>query len=153
MPKKEVLEMCEKAIRDELGTLEDLPYELANTVANVYYRFFTLGLDAIKRRPHSLPASVKRKNSLAKGMATFMQDSTRSITDVESVADFIKGLREIDKRQQPNLYQYSVDFILDFLKYDIKNVHEKTGLRRMVERKIKKNKVNEIPNLVDLMDI
>jgi len=151
MPKKEILEMCEKAIRDKLGTLDDLPYELANTVANVYYRFFAFGLDAIKREPHSLPTCIRRETSLAKGMATFMQDTTRSITDVESVPAFIKGLREIVKHQQPNLYQYSVDFILDCLKYDIKNAHEKTGLRRMVERKIKKKKVKEIPNLVDLM--
>ncbi len=153
MPKKEVLDMCEEAIRDQLGTLEDLPYELANTVANVYYRFFALGLEAIKRGPHSLPTSVRRETSLAKGAATYIEDTTRSITDVESVPATIKGLREIDKHQQPNLYQYSVDFALDCLKYDIKNVHLKPGLWRMVERKIKKNKVKEIPNLVDLLDI
>jgi hypothetical protein len=48
VPKRQILEMCEKTIRMELGSLDDLPQELANTVENVYYRFFNLSMDVMK---------------------------------------------------------------------------------------------------------
>ena len=37
---KNILKICRKAILYRLGGLDDISYELANTVANVYYRFF-----------------------------------------------------------------------------------------------------------------
>lgn len=37
---KNILKICRKVILYRLGGLDDISYELANTVANVYYRFF-----------------------------------------------------------------------------------------------------------------
>jgi hypothetical protein len=156
MPKKEVLDMCENAIRKDLGSLDDIPRELANTVANVYYRFFNLAVDERKQaanNPNWIPRQVKREPDMSDGLTAFFEDTVRSKCDFESVAGFIKGLRGIDKRSKPNLYQFTVDFILDCLKYDIKDAHKKTGLRRMIERKFSKAKKRDIPNLIDLLDV
>lgn len=156
MPKKEVLEMCENTIGKDLGSLDDIPRELANTVANVYYRFFNLAVDEKKRatnNPNRLPKQVKREPDISNGLKSFFEDTARFTSDVKTVAGFIRGLRGIDKLAKPNLYQFTVDFILDCLKYDIKDAHKKTGLRRMMERKFSKAKKREIPNLIDLLDI
>lgn len=46
-----------------------------------------------------------------------------------------------------------VDLILDVFKYQIIRSVGKTSIRRKIERKLKKKKVFEIPNLIDLLDI
>ena len=157
MPKKEVLEMCEKAIRNDLGSLDDLPYELANTVANVYYQYFNRASETEMRlAPNStgwIPKEMKREPDMRVGLTSFIEDSTRIMADFEAAPKYVEVLRGIDKRRQPNNYQAMVDFILDCLKYDIKDAEKKMGLRRMIERKLRKANVHEIPNLVDLLDI
>ena len=45
------------------------------------------------------------------------------------------------------------DLILDILKYKINRAFDKTPIRRKIERKINQNKINEIPNLVDFMEV
>jgi len=63
----------------------------------------------------------------------------------------IKALRQIDKRTRPELYDYSVEFCLDIFKYKITDAGKKTGIRRMLERKLKR--VNEIDNLLEIMQL
>lgn len=156
MPNQKVLEMCEKAIQKDLGDLDDLPYELANTVANVYYKYFDYAVDIVKRatnNPGWIPKEMKRETDMMEGLTSFIENSTRFKSDFEAVPKCIEGLREINKHEKPNLYQFTVHFILDCFKYDIKDAHKKTELRRMIERKVRKKKVQEIPNLVDLLDV
>ncbi|MDM7987105.1 MAG: hypothetical protein QUS13_07225 [Smithella sp.] len=156
MPKKEVLQMCEIAIRKDLGSLDDIPHELANTVANVYYRYFNQEFDVMKqgsKNPFWIPKQVKRQPDLLTGFTSFVEDTAKFTSDFKVAPKSIQGLREIDKRSQPNAYQFAVDYILDCLKYDIKDAHKKIGLRRMIERKFSKANKREIPNLIDLLDI
>ncbi len=156
MPKKEVLEMCERAIRDDMGALDDLPYELANTVANVYYRYYNHTFDVMSRatnNPGWIPKEMQREVDMAAGLTSFIDDSAKIMSDYEAAQKSVELIREIDKHREPDLYQSIVDFTLDCLKYDIKDAHKKIGLRRMIERKLIKARVQEIPNLVDLLDI
>lgn len=39
MIRKEIITICEQAICKELGSLNDLPRELANTVAYIFYKY------------------------------------------------------------------------------------------------------------------
>lgn len=153
MPNIEALKTAEDHIESELGTLDDLPKELANTIANVYYRFCANALEMLSysKREFFIPNSVKRESGDSRELyKKFMYNQAQIVTDLESAPKFIKGLRGIDKYAQPNLYKFTVEFILDCLKYNIENAQNKTGLRRMVERKFKKP--DEIPNLIDLMN-
>ena len=100
----------------------------------------------------SLPTQIKRElgnKPLDKLFKEFAFTQAQIVTDKEAACKMAQGLRKIDKTIQPNLYKFTVDFILDCLKYNIKNVERKTGIRRMLERKFKS--IDEIHNLVDLM--
>jgi hypothetical protein len=157
MPRIEVLELCEKLIHAQLGTMDDLPYELANTIANVYYRYCDVLLDSMQRAENNpvgwVPKEVKTCNDPISGLINFQKKVAQYTADVKIAPDVIKTLREIDKIKTPHLYDDMVDFILDNYKYNIKNVQKKIGLRRIIERKIKSSSVNEIPHLVDLLKI
>lgn len=154
-PQPEVLEICRNAIRKHLGMLDDLPRELANTVANVYYRYFVLSCDTVIRSQGNhnwLPKCKSGDEPLSEVMSSFFKDVAQFKTDIESVPGFIEGLRRIDKARQPKLYRFTVKFILDCLKYNIPKASEKTLLRRMLERKLRKKKVKDIPNLIDFLN-
>ncbi|HLE24198.1 MAG TPA: hypothetical protein VI935_00950 [Thermodesulfobacteriota bacterium] len=80
--KKEILELCKMKIYNELGSLDDLPYELANTVANVYYRLFNFLLYANALLDSNIPGSkfikegdvkttIKRTKSFFKDLAEY----------------------------------------------------------------------------------
>ena len=140
MPNIEALNMAEDQIKSELGTLDDLPKELANTIANVYYKFYGNYFEMLSysKREFFIPKSMKRElgdlHQLAK---KFMTDQAHMVTDRESAPKFIKALRGIDKHAEPNLYRYWTEFIIDCLKYNIENAQNKAGLRRKIERKFK----------------
>ncbi len=147
-----VVELCRQVIEKNLGRLDDLPRELANTVVNVYYRFLSLAQDVTtraKRNPNWLPPRSDRHTDVKGALVGFYGDATKCLVDSESVKGFVEGLRRVDKVQQARLYVYTVEFILDCLKYDIRNASQKSYLRRRLERTLRKNKVNEIDNLVD----
>jgi len=96
---------------------------------------------------------MQREVDMAAGLTSFIDDSAKIMSDYEAAQKSVELIREIDKHREPDLYQSIVDFTLDCLKYDIKDAHKKIGLRRMIERKLIKARVQEIPNLVDLLDI
>jgi hypothetical protein len=154
MLNKEALQKAEDLIKCQLGTLEDLPYELANTIANIYYKYFVSLLETSETKTSGgfIPNSMKQAvgtSSLENLLKEFITSHEQITSDVEAPYEHVLNLRGIDKTQKPNLYQSIVDFILDCLKYNIKNASIKFSFARMFERK--KNKVDEIPNLIDLM--
>ena len=155
MLNKEILEVCKNAIKKDLGSLDDLSRELANSVANVYYRYFDHAFNLMKQsanNPGWIPKEMKRETDMRIGLKSFLEDSAKLKIDFESAPKFIKALREVGKNSKPGTYQYIVDFIIDCIKYNIKDAQKKTGLRRMIERRFSKTKPQEIPNLIDILN-
>ncbi len=126
------------AIFADLGSTADLPREVLNTIANIYYQAF-LPVESREPTGHNLPSALK----------DFINENARLTAAIEHIPRMIQALRAIDKRARPDLYDYSVEFFLDILKYKIADADNKTGLRRMLERKLKW--VNEISNLIEIM--
>jgi hypothetical protein len=122
----------------DLGSIDDLPRELANTIANFYYECY---LPVESREPTG--------HDIASVLNNFIDQNARLTAGLDHVPRMIQALREIDKRTRPDLYDYSVKFFLDILKYKIADAGNKTGIRRMLERKLKR--VNEIDNLLEIM--
>lgn len=151
MTRQMVLTMCEEKIKNDLGSIDDLPYELANTVANIYYKFLNYTYQGLGEG--KIPKEIKREADLSEGLSSYLKSTNKRISDVQKIPEFIGELRKIDKYQTPNKYQAMIELILDILKYEIKDVFYKSGIRRAFERKMKKGKVQEIPNLVDLLDV
>ena len=112
-------------------------------MANIYYRFF----DSARSGD---AAQVGRFVEL--GPDAFADETTHTTTAVKYVRGFITDLRAIDTIQQPQLYEYTVQFILDMLKYEIPHASEKTGAQRMLERHLREVNVDEIPDLGELLD-
>ena len=140
MVDQEILERCRDAVRRNLGSLDDIPPELANTIANVYYRFYAR-------------ATALSTPSGSENLRSFIEDTATVLSSHKYVKQIVDGLRRIDKRAKPALYDYTVTFTLDVLKYQIDRAQDKSGIRRMIERQFRRHKVKEIPNLYDLLKI
>ena len=50
-------------------------------------------------------------------------------------------------------YPMTLHLILDIFKYRIERSFDKSPIRRKIERQLKKKDVDEIPNLIDLVDV
>jgi hypothetical protein len=98
------LQACKYDIQKDLGTLDDLPYELANTIANIYYRFWDLSLDSLQRardRPGTwLPRHYDTEGDPLKASTAFLEEVARLHTDRKIIPRSVATLRRIDKVQQ-----------------------------------------------------
>lgn len=161
MPKKEILKLCEKSIKDRLGNLNDIPYELANTVANIHYKFIELSTDMKKKRtensdnwiPTGVIEELEKNHDIFKATEKFEEKFLTITCHYEDINAMIDNLRRIDRDRQQRVYELAVEFYLDWFKYEIKYLDKKPRLIRGIERKMKRRKVDEMPNLVDLLDI
>jgi len=81
---------------------------------------------------------------------TNSMDMINRTSDLKSIGDMIKSLRQTREEAKSNdldaVYDYLVTLMLDIYKYRIENAHKKTPIRRSIERKFKKPE-KEIPNL------
>ncbi len=59
MPKQEILKLCEKEILNDFSNIDDIPYELANTIANIYYKSFDHAIGTMDH-PGWIPKDMKR---------------------------------------------------------------------------------------------
>jgi hypothetical protein len=163
-----ILRMCKSAIRQNLGSLEDLPVEVANTVANIYYRSYELSMGWTSSKSSNGEGQIpvedleapnggkELSTSLKAAMASFdkmknekeivskIRDSFRSMNNINKM---INALRAFNKTEEPLEYKKLVEDILDIMKYNIKDVHKKTPVIREIERMLKGEDLDEIPSL------
>lgn len=134
---------------EDLGLLDDLPAELANTAANVYYAFWNRLLTlAPLREGTPAPASVENHpNGILAGHMHYIKTNPSIIAGHKFTADMIKAIRSTAKTHpnRKDLVDYMVQVALDSLKYKIANAFQKTPIRRTIERRFKKP--DEIPDL------
>lgn len=141
-----ILEQCKREIKEKIGTIKDLPPELANSLANFYYRYFLI-LNELSNG--SLPSIVSKNKDIFKGLKQFSYESEKILSFIGLIPEQVHALRQFKSNGQPNLYKMWTDLMLDIYKYDIKNATRKIGLRRFIERKFKN--VKEIDGLSNYM--
>jgi hypothetical protein len=120
-----------------LGTLDDLGPELADTVANVYYRY-------------ALATGTVSNLALALGTADGDELTAEIgviIAQQEYVDDMVKAVRRAGHK--PQTVARMKRLALDTLKYRISDVSRKSGLRRAIERWFAN--VREIAGLYEMM--
>lgn len=147
---KDVLLECRNAITISLGTLDDIPRVLANTIANIYYKFFYFK-KALDGNPLTEGLLGTKDDDIFDKLEEFSADCNKVMAYIQVIPGCIESLREIDREKQPNTYSLLVNLFIDAWKYNIDNAPKKSGLRRLIERNFKK--VEEIPNLLELLDI
>ena len=125
----------------------DLPEELRNTLASVYYEVHWLRRKkgAMPLVAH-LPPQREPRNTLDMAMKqAILRTAQYRIADT-----LVEAIREANKDTQPRLYGMLVQLALNKLKWNINNSFKKSGLRRSLER-IGKKPVPEVPVLYERM--
>jgi hypothetical protein len=155
MIRQDIIKMCEQAICKDLGALNDLPHELANTVANIFYKYLSSSFETPQSvdTQNWIPISAHRLQDIGTKFLSLFTDQQDIRLDFDLVPDLIKGVRMCDKSKQPDVYKRMVDFSLFIIKYHIKDAINKSYLRLRIERYLARNTVQEIPNLIDLMHL
>lgn len=149
MISQNALREAAKIMHRHLGDLDDLPIELVNTLANIYYRFFAYKDHMLSGgRSLFLDPYVPQSSNLLDAY----KNNNKFFAEVSSTFECAKGI-VLSARQacaeNPKLFSYLVTFMLDVFKYNIENAESKTPIRRAIERKFKK--VREIQNLFEIM--
>ncbi len=166
-PDEDILPLCAELIRSEITTLKDLSPDLANTLANEYYRFLVLAAPHIKHplagkitlpaiREELLSATLEFGVADSNAKSAPESDLAAALAAVEAIPHFMEILRGIDPNKDPIQHRSTVELITDYLKYDIPDAGGKLLIKRLFERAVKKSakKVKEyIPGLADAIDV
>lgn len=163
-----ILRICKSAITKNLGNLDDLPEEVANTVANIYYKCYELSMrwtsskgssgegqtvvddleapNGEKEAGKSLKAAMTSFDMMKneKEIVSKIRDSFRSMDNINKM---ISALRAFNKDEESLEYKKLVENILDIMKYNIKDAYKKTPVIKEIERGLKGEDIDEIPFL------
>lgn len=145
---RKALHEAMESMHNDLGNVDDLPAELVNTLANVYYRFFALqehmssGSKSRLLEPFMPPAG----DTLA-AFKNLNQFNAETLSAIKFAKNLVQAAR-LARSQNPNLFPYMVTLMLDMLKYNIKNANSKSIIRRFIEREFM-SKSYEIPNFYE----
>ena len=136
-----------EAIRMNLGDLSDLPIDLANTLANIYYRLFAYKEHVLSGgRSRFLEPYMPKSNNIFDVQTNNFH--AEAIASSEYAKDLVQSVRQL-RVDEPELFTHFVTLALDVIKYNIENAASKSPIRRALERKLKK--VYEVPQLLDIM--
>lgn len=144
---RKILELAVMDIIRSMGAIDDLPPELANTIANYYYKAneYATGVAEDKM--------LQGDNDPLQAQLSYSMEAEAILCFIDKIPDMVTAIRTINKFTQPNIYNFATNFAIDALKYNIPNVEKKSGLRRILERPFRKLKLSEIPNLMEYVPI
>ena len=125
----------------------DLPEELRNTLASVYYEVHWL-----RRKEGAMPlvAHLPPQNDPKKQLDAATEQAFVRVDQYRMADTLVEAIREADKDSQPRLHGALVQLALDALKWNIKNSFKKSELHRSLE-KIRKKPMPEVPDLYERM--
>ena len=136
MNRDEGLKLCRAEILRDLGKLDDISYELANTIANIYYRFLT-------RVPTLTPGNL----------ATDMAEEARILTNYQAAPNLIARVRTMRSGKNPAYADDVEELFISLLKYNVKYDDKKSLFQMKAERLLNQHQVHEIEGLVDMLNL
>ena len=108
--------LCRRAIEQNLGDLSQLPEELLTCIFRVYREFMTAYLNVLRQnenRPADwIPATVRIDAGLTDQMRHFFSDYQHITLKFYKVNRDINRLKAMDKDRHIELYQFTIDDIL-----------------------------------------
>lgn len=148
------LEFAAIQLQSCLGSLADLPDDLANTVANIYY------LNALFLKGHPRYLAPYLDPNGASDHAATVELSNKSTADMYAVGDYVQSIRQMQRGMQElagqslskaeAIYDFCVVATLDTLKWGLKEVNRKTAVRRSIERRFATS--HEIEGMVERLN-
>lgn len=163
-PQKTLLDLCEKLILKEWMYLDDLPHELANTVANIFYSYIELSvLMASVKIGKVSQSAMMSELGLDKIEEDFIMTSAKIlpayqaklIADYKTMNEMISCIRQIGQEygRDSSEYESAVAFALATMKHNINPNAIKQKNMQVVNKQFAENPVDEIPNLIDLLNV
>ena len=108
--------LCVPSIKKILGDISTLPQELTMYVKRVYCNFFTSYINFLRQKEKKpaewIPETLSIDPKLANDMRHFFSDYQHITREYFLLNSKMERLLDIDKKRQPNLYQYTIDDIL-----------------------------------------
>ncbi len=145
MPDKNIIRLSSYFIKNDIDSLNDLPLELSNTVANIYYN----AIHQILEEKFNETELVKIK---AEEIEPFLKSKENHfLDDMELIKRMIKSFREIKVNEKQRDAHFISMLIIDEIKYKIETPHKKSFLLRWCLRFFRRKKVLEIENLNQLI--
>jgi hypothetical protein len=136
MDQADRLQLCRNEILRDLGKLDDISYELANTVANIYYQFLT-----------------QRPTASAGDPMSGLAEEARVQTNYQIAPKMIEQVRNLRSQGNPALADEAEELFISLLKYNVKFDDEKSLFQLKAERQLNRHQVHEIEGLVDTLNL
>ncbi|MGB9442559.1 MAG: hypothetical protein WCB15_31775 [Desulfobacterales bacterium] len=115
-PESALEKLCNAAIERRLGDLSGLPKELGAYIVKVYREFISSYLNMLRQRENKptdwTPETLSIEPELTDGMRHFFSDYQHIAKEFNRLNLKMDRLQEIDKDNQGNLYQHTIDDIL-----------------------------------------
>ena len=130
-----VLEEAAHDLHHHHGSLMDLPEELRNTIASVYYEVHWM-----RRHEGAMPlvAHLPPRKDRGELLDAAMKQFILRMGHYQLLSTYVDIVRGSDKEAQSNLYAMLTRAVIDALKWNIENALEKSEFRRSLEKLIKK---------------
>ena len=115
-PESALEKLCNAAIERRWGDLSGLPKELGEHIVKVYREFISSYLNMLRQRENKptdwTPETLSIEPELTDGMRHFFSDYQHIAREFNRLNLKMDRLQEIDKNNQGNLYQHTIDDIL-----------------------------------------
>jgi hypothetical protein len=134
---REALAGAVQSIHTNFGDVSDLPDELVNTIANIYYRLHLVPKVNLPRTPDEFEQFVKR--------------SSHTTTAIKYLPSMVQSAREV--RADANSYGHVVGTMIDILKYGMEPDFALHASESERKRRRDHRKVDEIPDLAETMGL
>ena len=142
---QDALDFARQLVKRDLGDLSDLPEEVRNTLANIYYEFAQMNLEL--NRPFAFPSTIALADDVVEGAKKFVKDAAWLTSCVDHLPQAVEGLRAIRRERSRSDYDFCVRAFQSNFKYRIPDLDKKPSWRVTLERPFYASKVQEIPNL------
>lgn len=147
MTREELIQQAKTIIENQLKGVEDLPPELANSVANIVFKYVQLFGRTGRTSQSCLLEKIAENPHLAQAYRNMLTQAPVVISRFEKVKNQINTIR--DMKYDPPSYHESIQLLLDEIKYGIDEPRLKSELRRSIERRLRKP--DEIGSLVEVI--
>ena len=108
--------LCRKAIEQNLGDLSQLPQELLTCIFSVYREFMICYLNVLRQNENRsadwIPAEIRIDAGLTDQMRHFFSDYQHITRKFYKLNQDIKRFKAMDKDRHIELYQFTIDEIL-----------------------------------------
>ena len=147
----EAVERARLLVKEDFNHLNDLPIELQNTIANIYYKIAQVSLNC--ERGEQFPSSVALSDNFKEGFERFVHDSVFLIECRKSLPGIVSGLRpDVLRKKNQEDVDFMIFALLCVFKYRIPNALQKSMVRLKFERWRRESSVDEIDNLYKLFE-